>query len=73
MPNELAKKIVAILEPYVGKMVAKVGLSTQCTVLGKSLDTITKDDLPELAMRIGGVMNTFGKNGERITREINLI
>ena len=70
MPNELANKILAILEPYIGKLVAKAGLSAQCAKLGKTMDNIDEGDLRELAERVGGAMNTFGKDGNAISREI---
>ncbi len=70
MPNELANKILAILETSVGKVVAQAGLSAQCAKLGKTMDNIDEGDLRKLAESIGGAMNVFGKDGNAISREI---
>ena len=73
MPNELANKIIASIEPFVGRVVAQAGIKTQCKKIGKTLDTIERSDLPALADYIAEAMKFFGKDETAIRNAIRSI
>ena len=70
MPNVLANKIISLLEPLVGSIVAQAGLKTQCGKLGKTWDSIDSADLDKLADLIGMALSAFGNNGDEIKHGI---
>lgn len=49
MSNVLAERIEETLRPIVGSVMASVSVDLETKRLGKSPDSITRDDLPDIA------------------------
>ncbi len=52
MANKLAQEIEKILSEAVGDFIAKATVKKNCELIGCSPDTVTVDQLPELAEKI---------------------
>lgn len=49
MPNPLAQRIEETLQPVIGTVLATVSVEVETKRIGKSPETIDRDDLPEIA------------------------
>ncbi len=54
-----ADKIIALLTPGIGKMMAESSLKGQCKHLGIQIEAISPRDLPELAQNISKALVMF--------------
>ncbi len=70
MANDLANKLIESLEPLLGGVVAAAALQVQSAKIGKTMDTIDKNDLEKLAKVLASAMSGFGKNVTAITEAI---
>lgn len=52
MENELAGKVRAVLEPLVGSVLANVSLDLECRRLGKTPETLAREDLSKFAANL---------------------
>lgn len=57
--NTYAQQIYSLLSPLVGDFMAKGVLKSQAQRIGKTEESITKDDLPNLANDIGRGLVAF--------------
>ncbi len=73
MPTEFGQKILSILQSHVGHVVAQSGLKVLCAKLNVSIEEISPKEIPELAVMLGGLMKQFGKDSNKVAKEINSI
>lgn len=73
MPNELANKIIDVIEVFMGKIVAQATVKTKCAMIGKTLDTIERNDLDKLAECVAEAMKSFGKDDVAIRNAIKSV
>ncbi len=56
MPNLLAQRIEETLRPVIGTVMATVSVDVETKRIGKSPDTVERDDLPSLADNLAGAL-----------------
>ncbi len=56
MPNLLAQRIEETLRPVIGTVMATVSVDVETKRIGKSPDTVERDDLPTLADNLAGAL-----------------
>ncbi len=77
MANKLAQEIERVLSDAVGDFIAKATVNRNCELIGTTPDTLSADQLPELAEKIDKSVSFFsGKDigtaiGDKI-REIKV-
>ncbi len=72
---ELYRKIIQVLEPYMGKMLAETCVRGTALTLGKSSDTLSRSDIPLLEPNIKKYLAGVAGQGsiEKILKEIREI
>jgi hypothetical protein len=71
--NELARKIVEILAPVVGSIVAHAMVEKQCKVIGVTTATLEKKNLDDLCKRIEHIFAIFGHDEKEVITKINAL
>lgn len=59
MANKLAQEIEKILAEAVGDFIARATVKKNCELIGTTPDTLTADQLPELAVKIDKSVSFF--------------
>ncbi len=59
MPNKLALEVEKILSASVGDFIARATVKKNCDLIGTTPDTLTPDQLPELAEKIDKSVSFF--------------
>ena len=59
MANKLAQEIEKILAEEVGEFIARAAVKKNCELIGTTPDTLTADQLPELAEKIDKSVSFF--------------
>jgi len=75
MANKLAQEVEKILSAAVGDFIAKATVKKNCELIGTTPDTLTADQLPELAEKIEKSVSFFsGKDvGSGVAEKIKAI
>jgi len=71
--NPLGQKVLEILTPKVGAIVAQAMLEKQCNAIGASPAFLRKDHLEPLAKRIEHVLVIFGHDGKEVSNKIRAL
>lgn len=64
MANKLAQEIEKILSEILGEFIAKATVKKNCELIGTTPDTLTVDQLPELADKIDKSVAFFSGEGD---------
>jgi hypothetical protein len=64
LANKLAQEIEKILSDILGEFIAKATVKKNCELIGTTPDTLTADQLPELAEKIDKSVAFFSGEGE---------
>lgn len=54
MPNILAERIEETLRPIIGSVLASVSVDLETRRLGKTPETVSREDLPQIAESLAG-------------------
>ena len=73
MPNELATKILKILEEITTPIVAKSAMTVHCKHLNTTLDTLTSAQVDQLCEKLASGFSSFGVDSSRISDAMNKI
>jgi hypothetical protein len=75
LPNKLALEIEKLLSESVGDFIARATVKKNCELIGTTPETLTPDQLPELAEKIDKSVSFFsGKDaGQALGEKIKMI
>ena len=73
MPNDLATKILKIVEEISSPIVAKSALTVHCKHLNTTLDTLTTAHLDQLCEKLASGFSSFGVDSNKIHNAISKI
>lgn len=73
--NILTQKIYDLIAPYLGDLMAKGAIRSQCKKIGIDENKIQRHDLPVLAQNMAKAMNLFvgAENAERLANKIKAL
>ena len=73
MPNELATKILKILDDITTPIVAKSAITVHCKHLNITMDTVTPSHIDQLCEKIVSGFSSFGIDPTKLNNTINKI
>ena len=73
MPNELATKILKIVEEISSPIVARSALTVHCKHIGTTLDDLTTANIDQLCEKIESGFSSFGVDAAKISSAISKI
>lgn len=73
--NVLTQKIYDLIAPYLGDLMAKGAIRSQCKKIGIDDNKIQRHDLPALAQNLAKAMNLFvgAENAEMLAARIKAL